>query len=556
LLEDRTVPAVFEVNTLADTVDADPAVTSLREAITAANTAAGDDSITFAADLAGTINLQSALPDLSTNIAIWGPGADLLEVRRDIGGDYRIVLVTAGDTVVLSGLKISNGNVPGSGGAGISNSGTLTVTGCTVSGNSASFGGGIYNGGTLTVTGSTVSGNSAVLEGGGIFNGFGHTLTVTGSTVSGNSAATHNGGGGIFNSGTLTVTGSTVSGNSASSGSGGGIYNFGTLTVTGSTVSGNSAGSSAVGTGGGGIFNTTGTLTLSNTTLSGNSATHSGGGLCSTVGGSATLTNVTITANRADADNDGGGSGGGIRIGGGTLTLHNTLVAGNFRGTGTVCDDVSGPIVAASSFNLIGDGTGLTGISDGVGGNQIGAADAPIDPRLGPLANNGGLTLTHALLTGSPALDRAFFFGAPATDQRGVGRFGAPDIGAFELPPPLGVAQVVNATGLVSVTKKALIRTPTGRLRQRVTLVNTSAQRIQGPISLVLDKLTVGARLWTPTGRTKVWAPLKSYYLDRLPADGILDPGDSLTFILEFVVPPGTSMVAYKTRVLAGKGLR
>src|SRR4051794_34538736 len=87
-LEDRCVPATFTVTTLADTVDANPAVTSLREAITAANSQAGDDSINFS--VTGTVNLTAVLPELASNIQILGPGFASLTVRRDTGGDYRI----------------------------------------------------------------------------------------------------------------------------------------------------------------------------------------------------------------------------------------------------------------------------------------------------------------------------------------------------------------------------------------------------------------------------------------------------------------------------------
>src|SRR5207253_8691758 len=117
-LEDRLVPSTFTVNTLADTADAGPTVTSLRGAITAANSQPGDDVINFS--VTGTINLTGALPDLSSNIQIQGPGAASLNVHRDTGGDYRIFTVEGGQTVVLDGLTISNGSTDVYGG-GISN---------------------------------------------------------------------------------------------------------------------------------------------------------------------------------------------------------------------------------------------------------------------------------------------------------------------------------------------------------------------------------------------------------------------------------------------------
>ena len=105
------------------------------------------------------------------------------------------------------------------------------------------------------------------------------------------------------------------------------------------------------------------------------------------------------------------------------VTLHHSIVAGNFTGTGTTAADVSGTVAPASSFNLIGVDTGLGGISDRTQGNRVGTAASPLDPRLGPLADNGGPTLTHALLPASPAIDAGINSQAPAglsIDQRGV----------------------------------------------------------------------------------------------------------------------------------------
>jgi hypothetical protein len=122
----------------------------------------------------------------------------------------------------------------------------------------------------------------------------------------------------------------------------------------------------------------------------------------------------------------------------GSPVLHNTLIAGNFRGaTGTTRDDVFGALNPGSDYNLIGDGTGMTGISNGVNGNLVGSAAAPLDPLLGPLQDNGGPTQTHALLPGSPAIDAGNNAYATEWDQRGEGfpRIvnGIIDIGAFEV---------------------------------------------------------------------------------------------------------------------------
>src|SRR5262249_5119416 len=151
----------------------------------------------------------------------------------------------------------------------------------------------------------------------------------------------------------------------------------------------------------------------------------------------------TLTANRA---NTGGISshGGGLFVVIGSPLLHNTLIAGNFNGaTGTTRDDICTPNVVfghldpTRDHNLIRDGTGITGPSDGVNGNQVGSAAAPIDPRLGPLQDNGGPTLTCALLPGSPAIDAGNNAYATDFDQRGPGYprivGGTIDIGAFEV---------------------------------------------------------------------------------------------------------------------------
>jgi hypothetical protein len=147
------------------------------------------------------------------------------------------------------------------------------------------------------------------------------------------------------------------------------------------------------------------------------------------------LNNVTISDNTADNDNDGTGSGGGFAVNLPAVTVSNTIVAGNFNSIASVRDDISGTVVASSSYNLIGDGTGSVGITHGVNNNQVGTGASPIDPVLGALADNGGATFTHALLAGSPAINAADNATCAATDQRGVARPAALvcDIGAYEL---------------------------------------------------------------------------------------------------------------------------
>src|ERR1043166_1082255 len=261
----------------------------------------------------------------------------------------------------------------------------------------------------------------------------GQTVTLSGLTLSGGQSRN---GGGVNNGGTLTINDCAITGNNAHAG--GGISNSTTLTIYNSTISNNVTDDF-----GGGI-NSNGPLTVINSTISGNRTDLHGGGI-KTGGSTLTVINSTITDNRADFNDDNVGAGGGISTFQSVTTLRNTIVAGNFRRQATpVRDDVDGLVNAASSHNLIGDGTGMDGLSGGSNGNSVGNSTAPIDPRLGPLQDNGGPTQTHALLSGSPALDAGdnslaadASNNALATDQRGAGFprvvNSAVDIGAFEL---------------------------------------------------------------------------------------------------------------------------
>jgi hypothetical protein len=148
--------------------------------------------------------------------------------------------------------------------------------------------------------------------------------------------------------------------------------------------------------------------------------------------GNLTLLNDTITDNAAH-------TGGGVYLApGGLSSVRNSIIAGNSVDPGGSGPDLFGDF-HSDGHNLIGDGSGSSGFSDGTG-DRVGMAANPIDPRLGALADNGGPTKTHALLAGSPAIDHGDNANAPATDQRGVARprdgdgngSQVVDIGAFE----------------------------------------------------------------------------------------------------------------------------
>lgn len=315
-------------------------------------------------------------------------------------------------------------NTSGNNAGGIANQGTLTVTDSTVNSNKAGFGAGINSRGSVTLTNSTVNQNEASNSGGGIEFAAG-TLNVISSEISDNTATND---GGALNSGDLggliSFTDSTLAGNSAG-GNGGAIYSVvpgTTVTFLRSTVNDNIAV-----VGGGGIRSDAGTLELVNSTVSHNSAQF-GGGLYSGDQNTTDLTNVTITANIVPAPN----SGGGIYIPGdvtSTVNLRNTIVAD--QNAGSDCDGTG----------LVSQGNNLDS-SDQC--NLIQPSDRPqVDVFLGPLADNGGLTKTHALLPNSNAIDGgddATCAAAPVSgvDQRGVSRLQGPhcDIGAFELEVP------------------------------------------------------------------------------------------------------------------------
>jgi hypothetical protein len=399
-LEDRTVPSTFSVlNTLDD-----GSVGSLRWAVEQANLNAGADSIEFDSSVFSspqTITLTDGplmLTDAAAT-AITGPGANLLSISGN--NESLVFAVNSGASGDLSGLTITKGY--------------------------SFYGGGLLNSGTLALSNCTVSGNSA-FAGGGLLNFYG-TATLTDCTVSGNSATT---GGGLFNAlGSLSMSNSTISNNSADFG-GGGVRNFaGPLTLTNCTISGNSVNSSGSG---GGLYNVSyGTATLTNCTVSGNSAGHTGGGL-SIIEATATLINCTVSGNSA-------GTGAGMYLSASAATLTNTIVAGQAAG-----GDIFAFGGVFGSNNLIGTG-GSGGLINGVNGNIVGVAD----PGLAPLADNGGPTQTMALLPGSPAIDAGTSGpGIPATDQRGLGRVGAVDIGAFEVqaqaqPPTITVPDAQTA---------------------------------------------------------------------------------------------------------------
>ena len=233
------------------------------------------------------------------------------------------VTVSAQGVIWITGNTVRS-NSYGSYGGGMYSSGTVTISGNTVTENYAGSGGGMYSSGTATISGNTVTGNYAGAGGGMYSSG---TATISGNTVTGNSASQH--GGGIVSVGAATISGNTVTGNSASQ-HGGGIVSVGAATISGNTVTGNSASQH----GGGGIYSS-GTPTIIGNTVTGNSADGYGGGIYADASsGTLSLSGNLVLRNRVAGTGSGSG-GGGIYASAPTLKLFNNVVAGNTAPSGT-----------------------------------------------------------------------------------------------------------------------------------------------------------------------------------------------------------------------------
>jgi hypothetical protein len=412
-LEDRRLLTTY---TVINTADTGPG--SLRDAVAQANANVGADDIVFSSlfNTPQTITLTSgqlSLTDASTT-TITGPGASLLTVSGNNASG--VFSVGTGDFASLSGLTVTGGSAVT--GGGVNNLGNTTLTNCTFTGNTASTnGGGVFSSGTVTLTGCTFTSNTATTNGGGAFSS--GTATLTDCTLSGNTATGNKGGGVYAPSGTISLNGVTLSSNHAGYRGGGFGNQNASATLTGCTISGNSVDNGSA-SGGGGVFNRNTTTTLTNCTIVGN--TSAGGFEAAgvfNVAGSVSLANCTVTGNIGQSPTLGFGV---FNQSATAISFRNTIVAGN---TGS---DVAG-VVSSGGGNLIGNIATTTGW---LGSDLTGTSTAPLNPRLGALADNGGPTQTMALLPNSPAINAGNPALAPATDQRGLARFGNTDIGAFE----------------------------------------------------------------------------------------------------------------------------
>ncbi|NIS83304.1 MAG: hypothetical protein GTO14_24600 [Anaerolineales bacterium] len=427
-------------------------VTELIDAINNANaTPATKDTIILAEsciyELTSVDNTDfvgsNGLPVITSPIFIVGRGSTIQ--RSSVSGTprFRIFYVDTTGELELDGITLSNGNPElGKFGGAIFNLGSLSISATTLTGNQARDGGAIRNFlGTVTISHSTISDNQSVY-GGGIANA-GGDLTVSNSEFLNNIAimgGESGGGGAIFNDhqsegSVVAISGSTFSGNQAFWGgaigngqnghvdiddssfvaneasNGGAITNNNALDIRGSTIANNTANT------GGGIRNNW-FLWLVNSTVSGNTLAPGPNRMGSAIyntGGQLMISFATIT------DNSGAGGSSALYIeDAGGVGISSSIIAEN---TGGDCGfSTSAPAITPSGNNLDSDGS-CTGFT------------LSANPQLGPLADNGGPTQTHALLPGSPAFDGAAPFSCLPTDQRGVYRpQGAEcDLGAYEL---------------------------------------------------------------------------------------------------------------------------
>ncbi len=462
--------AMFTVNSVVDERDDDPGdgmcetdvgngICTLRAAVQETNALPGPDTIVVPP---GTyiLTILNSGPNVDENGAATGD-LDITEDLTILGANPATTIVevvnanrffhifTPGLQVNISGLTMArNSNIPGGDGGAIWNGGILQLNNVVLEENrTGGEGGSIFNTGVMTINNTSIS-DSEGFDGGGIYNTFGGTMSINDSEIKGNDAIFRGGGiytlgtlmlkhvvveqnkvdpgssgGGIHvNNGSVTIIDSDIFNNSAPVGNGGGIYQDGfnhTLMIMNSTIRGNMAAGE-----GGGIFNI-GKLWMINSTVSGNNAGRGAGisvdgnGSNQTFLYSTIANNTAVTIERSGIDWNNKGA---------LTTFEGVILSGNGNG-----DDNCWGINSANSdgFNL--DNGSTCGFVDPTDLNNT-------NPLLGPLADNGGPTLTHALNGLSPAIDMGGGSNCPSEDQRYVFRpsdgdgngSGVCDIGAYE----------------------------------------------------------------------------------------------------------------------------
>ncbi|OUC13285.1 MAG: hypothetical protein B0A82_17495 [Alkalinema sp. CACIAM 70d] len=369
-----------------------PTAQSIQTAIQSIGTVNGPRSIELGAGIYRTD--VPIVIDRSVNLSGAGIGSTVIsgnQATQVFTVASNDVTNSAGVITSLSNLTIQDGrSLNGADGGGILNAGTLTLSKVVVTNNVASgAGGGIANTGSLTLDQSLIANNQANNGGGGISTSAG-TVNISNSTIANNQAGGVGGGIRLVSTATLNVTSSTFNNNLATA-------NGGALDLNSNL----------------GIA----PAKLVNVTLSGNTVNNAGGGLSLGQSQQAILDSVTIANNQAA-----NGGGGISNIFGGTLTLKNTIVAAN---KAPINPDIQGTITSQGNNLVENRGTSIGYINSDLPDGTV--------PNLSPLGNYGGSTATHVPLSGSPAIEAGNT--TLTIDQRGIARptGGKSDIGAVEV---------------------------------------------------------------------------------------------------------------------------
>jgi hypothetical protein len=419
---------------------------SLRDAVALA---ADGDTIDLTQLQCSVISLSTGAIVIGvTGLTLQGPGAHRLAIYG--AGEHQSLLYDiGGGTLTVDGIDLAFGakyrsDNAAHGGCVYTNGDLVLddshVSFCGVhSGTYAASGGALYAQGSATITNSVIDTAGLTTSGdarGGCVFALGN-VTLIGSTLSGcrNATTSRGFGGGVYACGDLLMKYSSIRDNEndeAEAALGGGIYVRGDTTIFRSTISGNSAGA------GGGIAlaNDSGghSASIVESTVSGNVARAAGGILAMVP---LTLGNSTVAFNAANVGNStpiGYSWSGGVAVRASPVTMTSTIVSNNLvHHSGGIDEpgDIGGdiPIDVGGAANLVMESA-----------QRMPPDTIFADPLLAPLADNGGPTETHALGSGSPAIDVGED-GGWDTDQRGPGfprvQNARADIGAYEVDPDL-----------------------------------------------------------------------------------------------------------------------
>jgi CSLREA domain-containing protein len=390
---------------------------TLREAVIAANRHKGADTIVLPSRKRYVLSIESTGEDRAANgdldvtagrLKVIHPGRGRATIdAKGIDRVFDIAASTKLDRLVIRGGYSNKTDADGDGGGIVVSRGALTVVDSQVVHNKAPWPGG---------------------NGGGIDSDSSGQVKLIDSDISHNDSGGSGGGVEASTTGRLLIQRSTIAANKAAQA--GGVMTFGPVVrIVDSTIADNlaAAGAGIEGDGGGVYVGAGGRLELSNSTVSGNGAYTSGGGVFSDARSNANISFSTIVRNRADADHANGGTTGGVH-----LRTQGVQVAARARIANSILalnTEANGVATDCGGIGFLGTGINLISTTN-QGSCSAGTPIVAANPRLGPLARNGGPTLTVALLSGSPALGAAVGR-SPRYDQRGVRRKD-PDLGAYE----------------------------------------------------------------------------------------------------------------------------